>query len=87
RLMPDICDKRHLKAARAMRRLLGIYADNEDIISIGAYRKGSNPDIDHAIDMKPLIDQFLQQSVDDEAKLGETVERLTKLMLGEETSD
>jgi len=87
RLMPDICDKRHLKAARAMRRLLGIYADNEDIISIGAYRKGSNPDIDHAIDMKPLIDQFLQQGVDDEAKLDESVERLTKLMLGEETSD
>lgn len=85
RLMPDICDKKHLKAARAMRRLLGIYADNEDVISIGAYRKGSSPEIDHAIEMKPLIDQFLQQSVDDEAKLPETIDRITKLMLGEES--
>ena len=87
RLMPDICSSKHLKAARAMRRLLGIYADNEDIISIGAYRKGSNPEIDHAIEMKPLIDQFLQQAVDDEAKLGETVDRITKLMLGESAAD
>ncbi len=83
RLMPDICESKHLKAARAMRRLLAIFADNEDIISIGAYRKGSNPDIDHAIEMKPLIDQYLQQAVDDGAKLEETVERITKLMLDE----
>ncbi|MDR1493768.1 MAG: FliI/YscN family ATPase [Planctomycetaceae bacterium] len=83
RLAPDICDKKHLHAARAMRRLLGIYADNEDIISIGAYRKGSNPEIDHAIEMKPLIDQFLQQAVDDEAQLADTISRITKLMLGE----
>jgi len=83
RLMPDICDKKHLHAARAMRRLLGIYADNEDIISVGAYRKGSNPDIDHAIEMKPLIDQYLQQAVEEEAKLPDTIDRITKLMLGE----
>jgi len=83
RLMPDICDERHLKAARAMRRLLAIYADNEDIISIGAYRKGSSPDIDHAIEMKPLIDQYLQQAVEDGAKLEETIEQITQLMLGE----
>ena len=83
RLMPDICEPNHLKAARAMRRLLAIYADNEDIISIGAYRKGSNPDIDHAMEMKPLIDQYLQQAVDDGAKLEDSIERITQLMLGE----
>jgi len=83
RLMPDICDAKHLQAARAMRRLLAIYADNEDIISIGAYRKGSSPEIDHAIEMKPLIDQYLQQAVEDGAKLDESIERITQLMLGE----
>jgi len=81
--MPDICSEKHLKAARAMRRLLAIYADNEDIINIGAYRKGSSPDIDHAIEMKPLIDQYLQQAVEDGAKLEETIERITQLMLEE----
>jgi len=82
RLMPDICDPEHLKAARAMRRLLGVYLDNEDLISIGAYRTGSNPEIDHAIKMKPLIDQFLQQDVADRAVLDETVQSIKKLMLG-----
>ena len=82
RLMPDICDPEHLKAARAMRKLLGVYFDNEDLISIGAYRAGSNPEIDHAIKMKPLIDQFLQQDVSDRAMLGDTVQEIKKLMLG-----
>ena len=82
RLMPDICDSDHLKAARAMRRLLAVYLSNEDLISIGAYRAGSNPEIDHAIKMKPLIDQFLQQDRDDHAKLGETMQRIKELMQG-----
>ena len=82
RLMPDICESEHLKAARAMRRLLSVYLDNEDLISIGAYRAGSNPEIDHAIKMKPLIDQFLQQNVSDRALLGETVQKIRELMLG-----
>ena len=82
RLMPDICDPEHLKAARTMRRLLGVYFDNEDLISIGAYRAGSNPEIDHAIKMKPLIDKFLQQDVAERAALDETVQGIKKLMLG-----
>ena len=82
RLMPDICDPEHLKAARTMRRLVSVYLDNEDLISIGAYRSGSNPEIDHAIKMKPLIDQFLQQNVADRAVLSETVQRIRELMLG-----
>ncbi len=80
RLMPDICDCDHLKAARAMRKLLGVYLDNEDLISIGAYRQGSNPEIDQAIRMKPLIDQFLQQDVSDRAELSETVQKIIQLM-------
>ena len=82
RLMPDICTSEHLKAARAMRRLLGVYAHNEDMISISAYRAGSNPEIDHAIKMKPLIDQFLQQDVGERATLSETVQRIRELMQG-----
>ncbi len=80
RLMPDICDREHLKAARAMRKLLGVYLDNEDLISIGAYRQGSNPEIDQAIKMKPQIDQFLQQDIGDKAELAETVQRIKILM-------
>ncbi len=92
RLMPDICDPDHLKAARAMRKLLGVYLDNEDLISIGAYRQGSSPEIDQAIRMKPQIDRFLQQDVGEPALLAETVERIKKLtmdngQLGEDTNE
>ena len=82
RLMSAICDPEHLKATRAMRRLLAVYQDNEDLISIGAYQTGSNPEIDHAIKMKPHIDQFLQQDRAEHAMLDETLEGIKKLMLG-----
>jgi len=82
RLMPDICDPEHLKAARAMRRLLAVYLDADDLISTGTYRAGSNPEIDHAIKMKPMIDNFLQQDRSDQAVLGETVQKLKELMQG-----
>ena len=82
RVMPDICDPEHLKAARAMRRLLAVYLDNEDLISISAYKAGSNPEIDHAIKMKPLIDQFLQQDRNDPSTLDETTEKIKALMQG-----
>jgi flagellum-specific ATP synthase len=79
RLMPDICNTEHLKTARLIRKLLGVYLDNEDLISIGAYRMGSNPEIDHAIKMKPVIDQFLQQDVADHSTLEQTLKRLSEL--------
>ena len=83
RLMPDICDPDHLKAARMLRRLISVYLDNEDLISIGAYRTGSSGEIDHAIQMKPLIDQYLQQEVSEHAKLEDSVERIKKLVFGD----
>ncbi|MDR2439604.1 MAG: FliI/YscN family ATPase [Planctomycetaceae bacterium] len=87
RLMPDICDSDHLKAARLMRKLLGVYRDNEDLISIGAYRTGSNPEIDYAIKMKPIIDQFLQQNITDRAKLDETIHKIKELFLSAENTE
>ncbi|MCL2744879.1 MAG: EscN/YscN/HrcN family type III secretion system ATPase, partial [Planctomycetaceae bacterium] len=79
RLMPDICSPEHLKAAVTMRKLLGVYLDNEDIISIGAYQAGSNADIDYAIKMKPLIDRLLQQNVSEKAVFDDTVKRIIEL--------
>ena len=61
RLMPNICDEEHIQMAREIRRLLGIYQDNEDLINVGAYQSGSNPETDAAIAMKDKIDGFLQQ--------------------------
>lgn len=79
RLMPDICPPDHLAAAEKMRRLLGVYADNEDLISVGAYRAGSNPEIDEAIEKKPAIDRWLCQKMDEAATFDESLESMKRL--------
>ena len=76
RLMPDLCTKEHLAAAEKMRRLLGVYADNEDLISVGAYHAGSNPAIDEAIAMKPIIDRWLCQNVDEPSTFQQSLDEL-----------
>jgi len=65
RLMPELATTEHQQAAQLIRELLSVYDDHEDLISIGAYRGGTNPLVDTAIAMKPQIDQFLRQGIDE----------------------
>jgi flagellum-specific ATP synthase len=65
RVMPDVIDSPHIAAARKVRRLISIYHDIEDLVNIGAYVPGSNPEIDLAVRVHPLIDKFLRQEVRD----------------------
>ncbi|HEX3656511.1 MAG TPA: FliI/YscN family ATPase [Pirellulales bacterium] len=71
RLMNDITTQEHRESAGAVREMLGAYRDHEDLISIGAYRRGSNRSVDLAIDMLDSIHQFLRQRVSD----GSSVEK------------
>ncbi len=61
RLQNHLVDDTHQQAANALRGYLATYAENEDLINIGAYQRGSNPKVDAAIALKPLIDEFLAQ--------------------------
>ncbi len=79
RLMPDVCQPAHLDAAGKIRRLLGVYAENEDLITVGAYRTGTNPEIDRAIELKPAIDQWLTQNVEERVPFAGAVESLLEL--------
>jgi flagellum-specific ATP synthase len=63
RLMTEVVDKEHLQAAMAVRELLAAYRDHEDLISIGAYRKGGNKIVDVAIEMQDDLNRFLRQPV------------------------
>ncbi|MBS7336885.1 MAG: FliI/YscN family ATPase, partial [Thermoguttaceae bacterium] len=76
RLANFICSPEQNKLAGEIRRLLGIYEDSEDLISVGAYREGTSKEIDKAIRLKPLIDAFLKQQVNEKASLQETLEGL-----------
>jgi len=63
RVMSDIVDREHLQNANIIKKSMAVYADAEDLINIGAYVKGSNPDIDDAVAKHGSIDDFLIQDV------------------------
>jgi len=63
RLRADICSAQSLQNGQTLLRHLATYRRVEDMINIGAYAQGSNPDIDRAIVMVPRINEFLRQAV------------------------
>jgi flagellum-specific ATP synthase len=73
RLMSDVASEQHRAAALAIRRLLAAYAENEDLLSIGAYRRGTNRVVDAAIDMRDPIEAMLRQRVDTALPLDQVV--------------
>ena len=79
RLMADIVPREQREAAATIRELIAVYHENEDLISIGAYRKGSHPQVDAAIQMKPEIDRFLRQAVEESTDMATTSKELSHL--------
>jgi flagellum-specific ATP synthase len=79
RLMIDIVSPDHRDAANRLREILATYRENEDLINIGAYVKGSNPKIDMAIEKMPVINEFLRQGLDETSDFDETVSKLIQL--------
>lgn len=61
RVMPQVTSPEHLQMALVFKKFLSAYEQNKDLITIGAYAAGSNPQVDKAIQMKPVMDAFLQQ--------------------------
>jgi len=82
RLMVELTTPEHQEAAGECRNILATYRNNEDLINIGAYNRGSNPKIDMAIEMIPEINRFLQQGVNEKASYNDTVNQLIQMMGG-----
>jgi FliI/YscN family ATPase len=80
RLMIDVVSAEHMRAATRMRSILATYRGAEDLINIGAYAKGSNPEIDNAIGMIEKINAFLRQDFSQYCPYEETVEKLVELV-------
>ena len=79
RLMNDITTPRHQAAALTIRRLLAAYAEHEDLLSIGAYRRGSNRAVDAAVEMREAIDSLCGKSIDIALPYDKVVEQLETL--------
>lgn len=79
RVMSSITDKEHKKLAGKLKNVLATYADAEDLINIGAYKSGSNPEIDYAIQNIHAVNNFLMQDVDEKFTYEEVLEALKQL--------
>ena len=73
RLMVEIVSKEHQSASSRVRNLLGLYQKNADLISIGAYKKGTNPALDEAVMKIGNINAFLQQGISERFTYEETL--------------
>lgn len=79
RLRSDVCAREDVVAGRMLTRMMSTYRKVEDMINIGAYAQGSNPDIDAAIAMMPRINEFLCQDVAVGQALEECMEQMRDL--------
>ena len=79
RVMSAVATKEHKKLASKLKSTLATYSDAEDLINIGAYKAGSNPEIDYAIQKNSAINEFLCQATDEKFTFEETVEQLSRI--------
>jgi flagellum-specific ATP synthase len=80
RLFRTLSDKQQRSDALALIELLSCYNSSQDMVEIGAYREGSNPKLDHAINRMPLINEFLRQDVDETGTRTDAFRQLHKVI-------
>lgn len=76
RVMKEIVPPEHQDAAQFLNQLLSVYKDSEDLINIGAYQRGSNPEIDMSLKYIQAINDFTRQKVDEKVTFMQVQERL-----------
>ena len=83
RCMSQIADKEHKQMAGKLKGVLATYNEAEDLINIGAYKAGSNPEIDYAVTKIRQVNEFLCQDVDSKYLLDEELELLKQIFTDE----
>lgn len=79
RLMIDVASEEQIEAAQTVKRLISTYREAEDLINIGAYVEGSNPEIDVAVEYIDRINEFLTQEIEEGVPLENTVDQLVEI--------
>ncbi len=80
RLMPLLTEKENQQLALNFRRMWSIYEENKDLIRVGAYQPGSDPELDQAISKRDQVMEFLRQDMNESAKIDQSVFDLRKLI-------
>jgi flagellum-specific ATP synthase len=86
RVMPQVVSAPQRVAADEIRRVLAVHAGVEEVLNLGAYVAGSNPDVDDAVERLPAIHAFLRQPPETGNGLEETVAALQQLAVGRRTA-
>jgi flagellum-specific ATP synthase len=79
RLALKVTGPKTKEAAAYIRRMMAVYSEAEDLINVGAYAKGSNPEIDEAMEKMPEIRDFLIQNIDERSDLRATFDWAGKI--------
>jgi flagellum-specific ATP synthase len=85
RTMPKSADPAFLPVITRGRQLMATYSDMEELIRLGAYRPGSNPEVDEAIRLNPALEDFLRQAKDEVTGIGDGYRRLQQILKTLET--
>ena len=80
RAMPQIIEPDHLKMAMRFKQVYSKYRQNEDLINVGAYVKGSDPDTDYVMDNLPSLNAYLRQGIDESFPLLESMQQMVMVM-------
>ncbi|VTT97898.1 atp synthase : Flagellar biosynthesis/type III secretory pathway ATPase OS=Caldanaerobacter subterraneus subsp. tengcongensis (strain DSM 15242 / JCM 11007 / NBRC 100824 / MB4) GN=FliI PE=4 SV=1: ATP-synt_ab_N: ATP-synt_ab [Gemmataceae bacterium] len=80
RVATDVVDRPHALAARKLRSILATHAEVQDLIRIGAYSRGSSPQVDKAIELMPRVEKFLKQDVGERSNFEQTRAALSQLI-------
>jgi flagellum-specific ATP synthase len=85
RTMPKSADPAFLPIITRARQMMATYSDMEELVRLGAYRTGSNAEVDEAIKLNPILEDFLRQAKDEVASIEEGYRRLQQIVKTLET--
>jgi len=80
RVMPQVVSESHMQQARVLKQVYSMYQQNKDMITLGAYQKGTDQMLDQAINMMPRVNAFLQQGMRDVISYDDGLKGLAQLL-------
>ncbi len=80
RLRKEVTKSDHQEIIQKILEIMAVYRESEDLINIGAYKKGTNPKLDEAIEKIEQINQFLQQDINESSTFEQTIEQMSMLI-------